>query len=94
MKESSYDSANETRNLDQVSISLLQVDWLTTTESGYNFLNVIARNDDCLRLFESKSTDMFIHYLWNATRPHFVWHYFLPFLFFGFIPLMIMSYMM
>lgn len=72
----------------------MQVDWLTTTESGYNFLKVITTNDDCLRLFESKSTDMFVEYLWKVTRTHFVWHYFMPFLFFGFIPLMITAYMM
>ena len=72
----------------------MQVDWLTTTESGYNFLKVMTKNDDCLRLFESKSTDMFVEYLWKVTRTHFVWHYFMPFLFFGFIPLMITAYMM
>ena len=72
----------------------MQVDWLTTTESGQKFLKVIATNDDCLRLFESKSTEMFVEYLWKVTRAHFVWHYFTPFLFFGFIPLMIMAFMM
>ena len=71
----------------------MQVDWLTSTENGLNFLHVIATNDDCLKLFESKSTDMFIQYHWKVTRPYFVWRYFTPFLFFGFIPLMIIAYM-
>ena len=45
--------SDEDRSLEQVSIHMMQVDWLTSTESGFNFLNVIASSDDCLRLFES-----------------------------------------
>ena len=85
---------DDDRSLEQVCIHMMQVDWLTSTEEGCKLLEVMTTSDDCLRLFESKTTQIFTNYLWKETRGYFIIYYFMPFIILGFLPLMTMSFMM
>ena len=82
------------KTLQQVDIKMLQVDWLTERPEGRLFLSYIAQKKDCLRLFESETVKFITEYLWTQTYSFFVIRYFMPFIVFGFIPLLVMAFMM
>ena len=63
---------DDDRSLEQVCINMMQADWLTSTEEGRKLLEVMTTSDDCLRLFESKTTQIFTNYLWKETRGYFI----------------------
>ena len=85
---------DDERSLEQVCIHMMQADWLTSTEEGRKLLEVMSTSPDCLRLFESKTTQIFTNYMWDQTRGYFIIYYFMPFIILGFLPLMTMSFMM
>jgi len=47
-----------------------------------------------MELFQSKTVEILINHLWANTRRFFIRYYFLPFVVLGFLPLMIMAFMM
>ena len=74
---------------------MLQVDWLTgDAHVGRRFLEVLVSSEDCLRLFESDTVKFFTDYLWNESFSYFVKWYFLPFMVLGFLPLLLMAFLM
>ena len=70
-----------------------QVDWLTNTEKGLEFLKTMSESDDCQILFTSKALQDVVNNLWRISRTFFVYSYFLAFAGLNFFPLLVMAVM-
>ena len=70
-----------------------QVDWLTNTEKGLEFLKTMCYSDNCQILFTSKALQDVVNNLWRISRNFFVYNYFLAFAGLNFFPLLIMAFM-
>ena len=70
-----------------------QVDWLTKTEKGLEFLKTISESNDCQILFTTKALQDIVNNLWRISRYFFVYSYFLAFAGLNFFPLLIMAVM-
>lgn len=67
--------------------------WLTE-EEGQKLIAVMVKSEDCLPLFETETMKILTEFLWGQSRFYFVYFYFLPFIVFGFFPLLVMAFMM
>ena len=97
------DDTDEKKFLMQVEIKVVEVDWLLPKHldeskgksgPGFKFLNVIANDPNCESLFDTKTMEVITDYLWQTSRYYFVYWYFMPFMVLGFIPLLIMAFML
>ena len=70
-----------------------QVDWLTNTKKGLDFLKIMSASDDCQILFKTKALQDIVNNLWRISRDFFVYTYFLEFACLNFLPLLIMAVM-
>ena len=56
------------------------------------FLTYCSNNDDCLKLFASKTMIDQVDFLWSICRPFFITWVFLPFMCLGVLPLCLMAF--
>ena len=55
------------------------------------FLDKMCKSDDCLELFKTKTMRVLVNYLWENSREYFIYHYFLPFICIGNLPLFVLA---
>ena len=77
---------SDSKQLKQVEISMLRVDWLTGEKNGLKFLSRMGRHE-CLPLFQCQTLKDITLYLWKSCRTFFIYQYFLPYLLLCFMPL-------
>ena len=76
-----------------MTICIQQVDWLTSTEKGLEFLKIMSMSDDCQILFTTKALKDIVNNLWRISHDFFIYNYFLVFACLNFLPLLIMAVM-
>ena len=64
----------------------MHISWVTQTEESILFLQALAYHDNLLLLFTNKNLQQIITYLWDRSRPYFIYRVFVPFLVLGYIP--------
>ena len=73
---------------------MLKVSWLLRTSEGKKLVANMVNKEDCLELFKTGTVKIFVDYLWDTTKNYFLYIYFLPFILLGFVPLLVMAFMM
>ena len=93
-EEDYEDEDDEGKELQQVEIKMLKVSWLLRTSEGKKLVANMVNKEDCLELFKTGTVKIFVDYLWDTTKSYFLYIYFLPFILLGFVPLLVMAFMM